>query len=98
MVEHIIVSYMWQHIDNYNHVGSSQLYFRKMHSSTVPPLHVVRHYTKVLVRTYHHNYFDFAKTFDRVPCHLLQSTIGTHRLKERIVKCIESGCWAIPPK
>lgn len=91
IIEHIVVSSMWQHIENYNLISNSQHGFRKRLSTTTQLLDVIHYASKALAdrKTYHLVSFDFAKAFDKVPHHLLINKLMAYRFNENIVEWIE---------
>ena len=91
MTEHILVSSMWQHIDNCNIINNIQHGFRKRYSTTTQLLDVIHHATKALAdrQAYHLISFDFAKAFDKVPHHLLVHKIKAYKFDERVIRWIE---------
>lgn len=91
MIEHIIVSSMWQHIDKYNLINNNQHGFRKRFSTTTQLLDVIHQATKALAeqQTYHLVSFDFAKAFDKVPHHLLIHKIKSYKFDVKVINWIE---------
>lgn len=95
MLEHIIVSNMWQHIDSFNLISNNQHGFRKRYSTTTQLLDVIHKASMALAnhRTYHLISFDFAKAFDKVPHHLLLHKLRTYMFHDSVVDWIE--CWLL---
>ena len=91
IIKHVIVSSMWQHIDNYNLINNNQHGFRKRFSTTTQLLDVIHQATKFLAKqqTYHLVSFDFAKAFNKVPHHFLIHKIKFYKFDEKVVNWIE---------
>ena len=91
MFEHIVVSEMWQHINNFDLLSNNQHGFRKRLSTTTQLLDVIHHAARALSehKIYHIVSFDFAKAFDKVPHHLLLYKLNVYRFHESVIKWIE---------
>lgn len=87
IIEHIIVSSMWRHIDNYDLVTKHQHGFRKRFSTTTQLLDVIYHTSKAMAnrRAYHLISFDFAKAFDKVPHHLLVHKLIAYKFDKDVI-------------
>ena len=84
MIEHIIVSSMWQHIGNYNLVNNNEHGLCKRFSTITQLLDIIHLATKALAeqQTYHLVSFDFAKAFDKVSHHLLIHKMKFYKFEE----------------
>jgi hypothetical protein len=91
LIEHIIVSSMWKHINNNKIIKSSQHGFRKNFSTTTQLLHVLHHASESLSRRldYHLVSFDFAKAFDKVPHNLLVHKLKAYKFSSQVVNWVE---------
>ena len=91
MIEHIITSAMWKHIDCNDLINKNQHGFRKRFSTTTQLLDVIHHASRAFDnhRKYHIISFDFAKAFDKVPHNLLIHKLKGFEFHESIIKWIE---------
>lgn len=81
VLEHVICSQMWNHIDNYGIITENQHGFRNSVNTTTQLLHVTHHAAEALdsKKNYHIISFDFSKAFDRVPHDLLLLKLAAYR-------------------
>ena len=91
LIEHVIVSSIWQHLKCFNLISSSQHYFRRWYSTTTQLLYSIHHATQALAGSqgYHLIFFDFAKALDKVFHHLLVSKMKAYELNVGVVQCVE---------
>jgi hypothetical protein len=91
LLERIIASHMWEHIDANNLLTPNQHGFRKGLSTTTQLLHVLHTAGKALDKgdKFHLVSFDFAKAFDKVPHGLLIYKLSRYGFGRRIVGWIE---------
>lgn len=90
LLEHIISSNMWSHIDNYNIVTENQHGFRKNLNTTTQLLHVTHRAAEALDQKRNYNIvsFDFTKAFDRVPHELLVYKLARYSFDKTCVQWI----------
>ena len=76
IIEHIIVSSMWKHINKNNIIIENQHGFRKGYNTTTQLLHFTHVSAKAIneKQDFHIISFDFAKAFDKVPHKLIVYT------------------------
>ena len=91
LLEHIICSQMWKHIDDYGIIDKNQHGFRKSLNTTTQLLHVTHKAAEALdkKRDYHIVSFDFSKAFDRVPHNLLLFKLRKYNFDERCVSWVQ---------
>lgn len=92
VLEHIIVSTMWKHIDDNNLLINAQHGFRSGFGTTTQLLHVVHKASQALdaKQEYHIVSFDFAKAFDKVPHDLLIYKIRKYKFSNQIVEWLKA--------
>ena len=91
IIEHIIVSSMWKHIEKNNILSGVQHGFRPGFGTTTQLLHVAHKASQALdtKMEYHMVSFDFAKAFDKVPHKLLVYKLQKYRFSNQIVLWVE---------
>ena len=92
LLEHVICSRMWCHINDYGIIKENQHGFRKSLNTTTQLLHVTHRAAEALdrKRDYHIVSFDFTKAFDRVPHDLLVYKLRKYNFDQSCVMWIEN--------
>ena len=92
-LEHVLVSMMWEHIEENEIITENQHGFRKYLNTTTQLLHVVHNATEALdkKKAYHLVSFDFSKAFDKVPHKLLIHKLTKYKFNKQVIDWI--GNW-----
>ena len=90
-LEHIVVSQMWDHINESNLLTARQHGFRKSYNTTTQLIHVTHNLMLALNKGYKQNVvsFDFSKAFDKVPHLLLIHKLKQYNFPAQIINWIK---------
>lgn len=92
MVEHVICTSMWSHINKHQLLVDSQHGFRSGYNTTTQLLHVIHKANEALDRKelYHLVSFDFSKAFDKVPHRKLILKLRYYCFNHKLISWIEN--------